>query len=105
MVVSQLQAAMGVLISCEPFVPCIGMLPNSEFLKLHEVAAYKYELCTLANMLVSTLSKIESEASVNKYVVVCANAIHSVIMAYHYTLILYKIHNHAYMNNIHHIIQ
>ena len=67
-VVSQLQAAMGVLISCEPFVPCIGMLPNSEFLKLHEVAAYKYELCTLANMLVSTLSKIVSEASVrNEY--------------------------------------
>ena len=62
--ISQLQTAVGILVSCEPFTPCRGMLPSTEPLSLEEVASYKKSLHTLTNLLVSAIFRVISEASV-----------------------------------------
>lgn len=60
---SYLQAATGLLLSCDPLVPCRGTLPSSKSPDLEQVEANKLELHRQATLLVSAISKILSQAS------------------------------------------
>lgn len=60
---SYLQAATGLLLSCDPLVPCRGALPSSRSPDLEQVEANKLELHHLTTILVSTISKVLSQAS------------------------------------------
>ncbi len=60
-----LQAAVGMLLTCEPFVPFNGMLPKTKSLELNEVSAYRSELEAATNRLLSTIFKVVSELSVS----------------------------------------
>lgn len=57
------QAALGMLISCELFAPCVGMLPSTRSLELEDIALYKSKLSGLVKALVITASKLVSETS------------------------------------------
>ena len=61
--ITQLQAAVGMLVSCDPFVPCIGMLPRTESLQMDEVNSYKTKLNAISNLLFSTISNVISRGS------------------------------------------
>ena len=60
---SYLQAATGLLLSCNPFVPCRGALPSSRSPDFEEVETSKLELHRLSNLLISTISKVLLQAS------------------------------------------
>lgn len=60
---SCLQAAMGLLLSCDPFIPCRGTLPSSRSPNLEQVEANKLELHRVATLLVSTTFKVLSQVS------------------------------------------
>ena len=59
-----LQAAAGVLLSCDPFVPFNGMLPTTKSLELSEISSYRSELGTATNQLLSLTFKVISELGI-----------------------------------------
>ena len=62
-VVCLLQTAIGMLLSCEPFVPCNGMLPMTKSFDLDQVAEYRSRLQNSTKLLISAVAKVISEAS------------------------------------------
>jgi hypothetical protein len=62
-VASSLQASLGMLLSCEPFVPCNGMLPHTKSLGLDEVVDYKSHLQAITKVLVSAVGRVVSDSS------------------------------------------
>lgn len=62
-VICLLQATLGMLLSCEPFVPCNGMLPRTKSLELDQVAEYRSQLQAVTNLLVSAVAKVVADAS------------------------------------------
>ena len=58
-----LQAAVGTLLTCEPFAPCRGMLPSTRSLDLDGVSVFRARLQATTRLLLSTVSALVSEAS------------------------------------------
>ena len=62
-VTSLLQASLGMLLSCEPFVPCNGMLPRTKSLDLTDVVEHRTQIQAITKLLVSAVGKVVSDSS------------------------------------------
>ena len=63
---SLLQATVAIMLSCEPFMPCNGMLPSTPSMEMEHVSAFRSQLQELTKLLVSAVSKVVSDSSTAK---------------------------------------
>ena len=86
-----LQSAAGLLLSCDPFVPYQGAWPSSPSPTLGRVEEIKRELHHLSSLLLSTVSKILSQASLLNAFSTISTSSEMIVLSLDFTRALLKL--------------